>query len=243
MQPERARAILGLLADASVSRITMREPMRTSIVSTLAYGTMSAPPFSRQERRTRRQVDMALRGLSTTALRRELARREAGAGRLAKRRDKLARRLATLDAELADLGVNGARRLGRPPGRKTRRRGPGRPKGGRKSHGGLTLMQALEKGVRKGSTVSPAEAAQAAKRAGYKTASKTFGIQVATTLARAAGFKKTGRGQYLRMSDGAAPKAKRGRPAKKAQRGPGRPKGSKNKPRATAAAKPAPAAA
>jgi len=156
---------------------------------------------------------MTLRNYSAHDLRRELARREKGGAKLHKQRAKLAKRLAEIDAELADLGVAVPARRGRKPGR----RGPGRPKGGRKSTGGMTLMQALEKGVRMGSTVSPAEAAAAAKRVGYKTMSKTFGIQVATALAKAGGFRKTGRGQYLRTGGSAAPKKR------------GRPKGSKNK--------------
>jgi hypothetical protein len=62
--------------------------------------------------------------------------------------------------------------------------------------------------------------------------------KVATTLAKAPGFKKTGRGQYLRTAGGSsAPKeAKRGRKARKSGRKPGRPKGSRNKPKAAAAA-------
>jgi hypothetical protein len=99
------------------------------------------------------------------------------------------------------------------------RRGLDRPKGGRKATGGLTLMQALEKGVRAGKTVSPAEAAKAAEKAGYKTKSKTFGIQVATALAKASGFKKTGRGQYLRAAGGGKTA---GRPAKRLRLKPAR---------------------
>ena len=138
----------------------------------------------------------ALKNLSVADIRRELVRRETGAARLTRQRTKLARRLAALDAELADLGVeapSGSRaRRGRPPGaRKGTRR--------RRSRGGLTLMAALEKGVSVGKVVSPMEAGAAAKRAGYRSASKTFGIQVATALAKADGFKKVGRGQYERL--------------------------------------------
>jgi len=167
----------------------------------------------------------SLRKLSVADLRRELDRREKGSTKLLAQHKKLSARLGEIDAELADLGVDAPKRRGRPPGRKPGRRGPGRPKGGRKAKGGMTLMQALEKGVRMGSTVSPAEAAQAAKRVGYRTASKTFGIQVATTLAKASGFKKTGRGQYLRTAGGGNAPKKRGRP-----------KGSKNKQETTKAA-------
>src|SRR5262245_7622454 len=192
---------------------------------------------------------MALRSLSTTAIRRELARREAGAGRLAKRRSKLAKQLAALDAELADLGADGAPRRGRPPGRKPSRRGPGRPKGSKnkrrakRAKNPMSLIEALVAGVRKGATGPPAEAGVAAKRRGYKSSSPNFGMMVANALAKAPQFKKVGRGQYVLKGGGAAPKAKRGRPAKTSRRGPGRPKGSMNK--AKAASQPAapPAAA
>jgi hypothetical protein len=183
---------------------------------------------------------MSLRKLTVAELRRELARREKGGKKLLAQHRKLSARLAELDAELGDLGVTVPTRRGRRLGRMPGRRGPGRPKGGQKARGGLTLIQALEKGVRTGSTVSPAEAAQAAKRAGYKTASKTFGIQVATALAKAPGFKKTGRGQYLRTATSSSNMtvgrpAKRGRRRRKSSRKAGRPKGSKHTPKPEAA--------
>ena len=174
----------------------------------------------------------SLKQLSVAELHRELARREKGSAKLLAQHAKLAKRLAAIDAELSDLGVEVPARRGRKPGR----RGPGRPPGsgrGRRAKGGMTLLEALHKAVAAGKTVSPAEAAAAAKGVGYQTSSKTFGIQVATTLAKASGFKKTGRGQYLRTAGGgSAPK--RGRKAKKSGRKPGRPKGSKNKPKPAA---------
>jgi hypothetical protein len=62
----------------------------------------------------------------------------------------------------------------------------------------MTLVGALQHAVRVGSTVSPAEAAALVKKRGYRSASKTFGVQVAIALSKAPGFKRTGRGQYLR---------------------------------------------
>ncbi|HZL98691.1 MAG TPA: hypothetical protein VFD43_00435 [Planctomycetota bacterium] len=199
---------------------------------------------------------MALKSLSTSALRAELARREKGAGKLAAQHGKLAARLAEIDAELAGLGVNGVARRGRRPGRPAGRRGPGRPPGRRgpgrppkagrrgRAKNALSLHEALAKVVRVGSTVSPAAAAAAVKRI-YKTASKTFGIQVATTLAKSPLFKKTGRGAYQRKGGSAPAPARRGPKPKLGRRGrrvakrgrkPGRPKGSKNKQAAQAAA-------
>ena len=167
---------------------------------------------------------MALRTVSTSELRRELARREAGVSRLEARRDKLAKQLAALDAELAGFGVAAGPRRGPKPGRPRGRRA------GRSSHGGLTLLGAILKGVRAGSTVSPAEAAVAARKAGYKSTSKHFGMMVANTLAKAGEFKKLGRGQYQLKSGSAAPKL-RGRPAKAASRKGGRAKARKIAPR------------
>lgn len=178
---------------------------------------------------------VSLKNSTVAQIRAELARREVGASRLAKRRDKLARKLAVLDAELADLGVNGAPRRGRPPGRKPGRRGPGRPKGSKKKRrakrakNSMSLIDAIVAGVRKGATVSPAEAGAAAKRKGYRSSSPNFGMMVANALSKAPQFKRLGRGQYVLKARAAAPKAKRGRPAKKGRRGPGRPKASRAK--------------
>jgi hypothetical protein len=139
---------------------------------------------------------MALRSLSTTALRREIARREAGASKLATRRARLAKIVAAMDAELARLGVDGAPRRGRPPGR----RGPGRPKGSknkRRAKNSMSLAEAVSKVVAVGKTVSPAEV-MAAVRKVYKSSSKSLGVMVAGTLAKHPEFKRLGRGRYVR---------------------------------------------
>jgi len=152
-------------------------------------------------------------------LRRELARREAGATKLAAKRAKLAKALAALDADLADLGIDAPKRRGRPPGRKPGRkpgrRGPGRPKGSKNKHrakrakNSMSLAEAVSKVVAVGKTVSPAEV-MASVRKVYKSSSKSLGVMVAGTLAKHPEFKRLGRGQYVRKGGGAA-KAKRGR--------------------------------
>src|SRR6185436_2485036 len=154
---------------------------------------------------------MALRSLTTSALRAELARRERGADKLRKKHAKLARALAQLEGELAGLGaiiIHGKRR-GRPPGSKNRRRGPG-PQRGRRSPGPprgsastgrastrkmgrppgrknlrnkQSLAAALASGVRPGTVVSPAQAVSIVRARGYKTTAKKFGMAVAHTLA------------------------------------------------------------
>jgi hypothetical protein len=187
----------------------------------------------------------SLRKLSVADLRRELERREKGSKKLLALHAKLSKQLATIDAELADLGVEVAprRRPGRKPGPKPGRapgRKAGRPAKGtdgrsRRAKNAMTLLEAILKGVPSGKTISPAEAAVAAKATGYKTASKMFGQQVANCLAKAKEFKKLGRGQYLRVGSGGKAskpvKAKQAAgKAKKPGRKPGRPKGSKAKP-------------
>jgi hypothetical protein len=183
----------------------------------------------------------SLKNLTVAELRRELDRREKGGDKLRAQHSKLASRLAEIEAELSELGVDVPARRGRKPGRMPGRRGPGRPKGSRNSSAGkraknsMSLLEAIVSGVRVGSTVSPSEAADAAAKSGYKSSSPNFGMMVANQLAKAPMFKRTGRGQYLHKGGG-TPKAKGGRPAKKAGRKPGRPKGSKNKPKAAAPA-------
>ena len=146
---------------------------------------------------------MALRSLSTTALRREIARREAGATKLATRRARLAKIVAAMDAELARLGVDGAPRRGRPPGR----RGPGRPKGSKnkrrakRAKNSMSLAEAVSKVVAVGKTVSPADVVGAVRKI-YKSSSKHLGMMVANTLAKHPEFKRLGRGKYVRREAG-----------------------------------------
>ena len=146
---------------------------------------------------------MALKSLSTTVLRRELDRRMRGAKKLAAKRDKLARKLASLEIELAGLGgalpYTGKRR-GRPPGRKSGRGGR-RARAGRKlPKNKQSLGDALAAAVRVGSVVSPAEASKRVKASGYKSTAKRFGILVAMRLASDKRFKRKGRGQYERVA-------------------------------------------
>jgi hypothetical protein len=156
---------------------------------------------------------MALKSMSTRELRRELERRESGARKLQTQHAELARRLAALESELSDLGVDGmparaGRKPGRPAGKGKGKRG--RPKGSKnkpKAAGGkrgpraknsMTLPEAIITGVKPGATVSPAQAAVLAKKAGYKSSSANFGMIVANALAKDDHFKKLGRGQYQR---------------------------------------------
>src|SRR5882672_3907118 len=143
----------------------------------------------------------SLNKLSVADLRRELERREKGGDKLRAAHAKLASRLSEIEAELAELGVDVPARRGRKPGRKAGR-GPGRPKGSKntgakRAKNAMSLLEAIVSGVRVGSTVSPAEAAEAAKQAGYKSSSPNLGMMVANQLAKAPQFKRVGRGQYV----------------------------------------------
>jgi hypothetical protein len=162
---------------------------------------------------------MALKSLSTRELRRELERREAGASKLAAQHRELTARLSSIDAELALLGMDGApARRGRPgpkPGRK-----PGRPRGtgtrGPRAKNAMSLIEAILQGVSSGSTVSPAQAAEAARKTGYKSSSPHFGMMVANALAKAPQFKRLGRGQYKRVGGAGRPAGTRGKAKAKA---------------------------
>jgi hypothetical protein len=153
---------------------------------------------------------MALKSVSTTALRAELARRERGAAKLQKKHSMLSRVLASLESELAGLGVPGMKRRGRPPGRRSGRPGrkpgrAGRRKAGRRAGRKLprnkqSLGDALAAAIRPGTVVSPAEAMKRVKGTGYKSTAKNFGVVVAIRLANDKRFKRKGRGQYERVA-------------------------------------------
>ena len=145
-----------------------------------------------------RELPMALKSVSTAELRRELARREKGANRLAKRRDALARKLESLEAELADLGSAGGKRRGRPPGRAATGRKGGR--GGRKrARNSVPLPEVIAKVVKVGSTVAPAEVSAKVRKAGYKSTAAHFGMMVSNALSKDERFKRVSRGQYQRV--------------------------------------------
>ena len=193
---------------------------------------------------------MALRKLSTAALRRELAVREKAVPKLQAEHAKLASRLAEITAELAELGEAAPARRGRKPGRpKGSGRGPGRPKGsknrkpgrpkgsgGKRAKNAVPLPEAIRAVVKAGSTVSPAEVAATVLKGGFKTTAKNFGMMVSNALAKLPDFKRKGRGQYLRVGTGGAKaKAARKKPAGR-KRAAGKP--AAKRPAAKAAGKP-----
>ena len=137
---------------------------------------------------------MTIGKASTAELLAEIKRREKGADKLRKRRDKILAELATIEAELSELGL-----LDGPKGGRGGRRGRPAGSGGKRPKNSLSLPDALAACAEVGAVLSPAEAATLVKANGYKTVSKSFGAQVANALAKHDKFKKEGRGQYKRV--------------------------------------------
>jgi hypothetical protein len=133
---------------------------------------------------------MTLKAVSTADLQAELARREKAARSLASRRDRIVSELRAIEAELA-LFTDGPRaRIAAavPAARATRANNP------------IPLSDALASVAEAGATISPAQAAEKVKEAGYESGARTFGMMVATTLAKdKKRWKRVSRGLYLRL--------------------------------------------
>ncbi|MHC4845546.1 MAG: hypothetical protein ACYTCU_05225, partial [Planctomycetota bacterium] len=131
---------------------------------------------------------MNLKSLDTTALKAELKRRERNAKTLIRKRDKLAKQLAEVEAELAALGSTGGGG-----------RGPGRPKGSgtgprKRAKNKVSLADALAQAMEVRAVVSPSEAADLVRENGYKSTSKHFGMMVSNALSKDKRFKRVSRG-------------------------------------------------
>jgi len=137
---------------------------------------------------------MAITNLSTADLRRELDRRERGADKLLAKRDKLAKEIADVEAELAKLGAKTGRQGKR--GRPTRSTSAG-PR--RRAKNDVTLPDAIAQAMEVRAVISPKEAAQLVKKNGFQTNSKNFNMMISNALAKDARFKRVGRGQYERV--------------------------------------------
>jgi hypothetical protein len=135
---------------------------------------------------------MALKGLSTAELQKELKRRKKGAEKLLARRARLLADIQALDTEIEDL-------TGGKPGEN--RRGPALPDTGRKrARNDMSLPDAIAKAMDVRAVVSPKEAAELVRRNGFKTTSKNFNMMVSNALAKDKRFKRIGRGQYERTN-------------------------------------------
>lgn len=139
---------------------------------------------------------MPLESLSIEELQRELDRRQGELKRMVSRRDRLARQLAELDAQIRALGGDG----GTPRGEGRRLpSGHGRPKRTR-SKNEITLSDAIALAVEVRATVTPTEVAQLVQANGYQSTSKNFAMMVANALAKDKRFRRLSRGQYERIS-------------------------------------------
>jgi hypothetical protein len=157
---------------------------------------------------------MTLKTISTTDLQAELARREQHGRHLHERRERLARELEAIDAELTSLG---AAPRSAPAGRRRREATQGSGEGGQGGQGGdaqpregreprqraknaLSLGDALAQAMEVRAVVTPAEASELVRRNGYTSTSANFGMLVSNALAKDPRFKRLSRGQYERVA-------------------------------------------
>ena len=127
-----------------------------------------------------------LTGMSIEALQSEIKRREKQAKALQRRREKLVKQLAEVDAEIAAIGGV-----------------PGGGGGGRRPRNELNLPDALAN-VLYHKELTVTEAADAVRAAGYITTSPNFRTIVNQALIRDERFKRVGRGLYTATSKGTA---------------------------------------
>src|SRR6185369_3068642 len=121
--------------------------------------------------------------LSVAELHRELKRRQKGGQSLLRKREKLVAKLAALDTQIAELGIQGGGRRAAVVG------------GGKRHKNETSLVGALAAAL-KGKTMGVSEAADAVQRAGYKTTAANFKVMVNGTLLNSGKFKRVERGQY-----------------------------------------------
>lgn len=129
-----------------------------------------------------------LSGLSTEALRRELARRGRRLPSLLRKLDRARAKVRAIEAEIGALGVDTGGRGGRGPA------GDGGPR--RRPRNESNLVDALHK-LLQGKEMSVTEAAEAVQQAGYQTSAANFRTIVNQTLIKfRSRFKKVSRGVY-----------------------------------------------
>jgi hypothetical protein len=123
----------------------------------------------------------------------EVDRRRTLAARLERERDRILEEMATIEAELAAMGiaVGGAQ-----PGVQ---RAPATTRQPR-ARNSVTLADAIAMAVEPGATVTPAEAMTLVLSNGFVTNSKTFNVQVTNALSKDRRFRRVGRGQYERIA-------------------------------------------
>lgn len=146
-------------------------------------------------------AEEALGQVSMSDLQREIARRKKLLPSLKKKKDKLARQLAEVDAQLAQWGADAEvpPRRGRKPGPRKGRKPAAKARRGRKAKrtaNAMSLAARLAEVMKGAKPMSIAEAAAAAIQAGHQTAAKNFRLLVNQTLSRGKAFRTAGRGRY-----------------------------------------------
>jgi len=135
-------------------------------------------------------VATKLEKLSSAELEAELAQRERQAQKLAMKRDKILARVAEIDAELDQLGYEP---IASGRGRRSASLAQG---AGKRPSNRTSLAEALG-AVLEGKTMGISEAADAVRKAGYRSSSSNFRNIVNQTLLKHPNlFKKVGRGKY-----------------------------------------------
>jgi hypothetical protein len=130
--------------------------------------------------RSGRRARGGLSHLTVAELRKELAMRQRKGGALLRKRAKLAEKLKALDAQIAALGVSSSGAIAG---------------GGKRFHNDVSLPDALAAAL-KGKTLTVGEAMEAVQKAGYRTVSKHFRVQVNIALTKDSRFKRVERGTY-----------------------------------------------
>jgi hypothetical protein len=130
------------------------------------------------------RTSTGLSRLSFQQLQTELRRRHRKVAVLQRRRDRIARKVASLDELIAAVGGTVVARL---------RIGPGRGR----ARNEKPLAEALHEVLKGSKPMRVTDLAEAVQKAGYKTNSRTFRVQVNIALVKRKDlFKRVGRGQY-----------------------------------------------
>ncbi len=119
--------------------------------------------------------------MSIGSIERELARRVRRAATLTRARNRLMAKVAAMDAQIAELGgsVRSAAVLA----------------SGKRFQNEMTLPDALARAL-KGKSMSIGESADAVKKLGFRTASRTFNVPVNLALSKDKRIKRVARGRY-----------------------------------------------
>ncbi len=119
----------------------------------------------------------SITNMSVADLHAEIRRRERATKGLLRRRRSLLAKLARLEAQIAEAGGQAGGRGSRPKNE-------------------MSLVESL-RAVLKGKTMGPSEAAEAVKKAGYRTSSANFRTMVNIALSKKGNkFKRVERGLY-----------------------------------------------